>query len=63
MKKKLKKKNKKMYLEAGLWEWLVGPVDDRVVGTQVDALQDILLCPLVFNIVLISGNKGGSEQK
>ena len=40
-------------LKTSLREWLVGPMDDGVVGTEVDALQDVLLRSLVLHIVLI----------
>ena len=41
------------HLKTSLREWLVCPMDDRVVGTEVDALQDVLLRSLVLNIVLV----------
>ena len=46
-------RKKEDHLKTSLREWLVCPMDDRVVGTEVDALQDVLLRSLVLNIVLI----------
>ena len=36
-------------------------MDDRVVGTEVDALQDVLLRSLVLHVMLIPGEDDGDD--
>ena len=46
-----------VHLKTRLRERLVGPVDDGVVGSQVDTLQDVLLCSLVLHVVIIPDDR------
>ena len=50
-----------VHLKTCLRERLVGPMDDGVVGSQVDALQDVLLRSLVLHIVLIPDDRQNEE--
>ena len=36
-------------------------MDDGVVGSQVDALQDVLLCSLVLHVVIIPDDCNNDE--